>query len=190
MHTQGGRNPSSLDLADIAATAGNAFGVMAGITGSTWVLVSTTAIDNSGVSEAAVTHAVIGGGGSSPNPLPPNVAVCTGWTIAAHYRGGHPRTYWPGVPTSFITAAGDPTLTTAAITNYQTTVGGALTTFNTQLLALPFAGVLGSIATRRTTAGVGACLTPPLFYSYEGCVVHARLDSQRRRLGKESQYSP
>ena len=145
-----------------------------------WQLLQVEAVDNSGASEAIGVQAAAFVGAVTGDPCPPQVAVCAGWTIGAHYRGGHPRTYFPGVSVSQLATPGGAHLSTAATSLWATAAGAMLTEFN---LHGPHASTftLGCIAGSRH----GAQLTPPVFYPYLAAVVHNRLDSQRRRSGPE-----
>jgi hypothetical protein len=115
--------------------------------------------------------------------FPPSVAITASWSSGATWRGGKPRTYLPGVPESAVVSPGAAQLTTNAITSYENAWSAFMNTMN---------GVLGG--------GIAFQLgfpsyyhnfqfrTPPLFFPFFGVKVHGRLDSQRRRTGKERYF--
>jgi hypothetical protein len=99
------------------------------------------------------------------------------WTTNVYWRGGKPRTYVPTVSVADVTGmnqlAATPRtdLTTAANnlrTDVATIVAGAIT-----------ASVLGFVSFRSGNAD----RPTPLFFPFSGARVHARLGTQRRRLG-------
>ena len=63
---------------------------------TTTVLVGCTSTDLGSLTGATATNTVglAGTGGSSE--LPASACVLVDWLISRRYRGGHPRTYWPG----------------------------------------------------------------------------------------------
>jgi hypothetical protein len=120
---------------------------------------------------------------ASGNPLAPQSAVCWSWSIAASYRGGKPRTYLPGIPQS---ALSDPN--GAAITpTYATALEG---------YGVAFKSAVNSITVSPSGIELGspsyflhnAVRPTPIFFPFLACTVHERVDSQRRRSGKESSY--
>lgn len=119
-------------------------------------------------------------GGIATAGLPANVAVCWSWKIARRYRGGHPRTYIAGVHSS--QANGPNTLLTGAQTSHLAAANAMRTAIN----AIP---VIGSTARlvcvhyRRNKV----ILPAPLISDVLGASVDNRLDSQRRRLGRDRQ---
>jgi hypothetical protein len=100
------------------------------------------------------------------------------WTSNAYWRGGKPRTYVPGIRTADTTDGH--TLNAAADTRLTTKANDLHTFINT----------LSSAGITNTQHGfvhffVGGVLqTPGIFYPISGAVIHPRLGSQRRRLGR------
>ena len=129
------------------------------------------------VLESQVSNSGVGGvAGTTIGDL----AAVISWLSHAYWRGGKPRTYVLGSPTNrsgtainqwvstYITA-----LNTAA-QNFQVAVNaltGGTTIISTQL---------GFVSFRHG----GADRIPPVFFPITGHVVHPRIASQRRRLGK------
>lgn len=113
--------------------------------------------------------------------LPANVAACVTWNIAPVYRGGHPRTYIAGALSSYQAAVN--TWTTAA----QTQLKNRADDFHTALEQMgPIGGGIatvehGIISFQRAKQW----RTPPVFYRINGASVDVRIDSQRRRLGRD-----
>lgn len=119
------------------------------------------------------------GTGSTVAPLPANVALVGSFKIGRRYRGGHPRMYltgqWQGNTTNannwtsaWITTAGTDFNAWLAAVNAITT--SSMTTI--QLVNLSYF--------------TGNALRPtPVFDTIGSVVVHPRIDTMRRRLGKE-----
>jgi hypothetical protein len=149
-----------------------------------WRMTSVTCSDNSGGSDTSSlsTHAAVAGTDSSL-ALPPQCAVVASWQIAARYRGGKPRWYIPGVPASALTAS----YGAGFLSSWQTATETAMKAFYS-------AFQLGTANTHEYTWGTISYVTgdaprvTPLFRFFTGVQLHGRLDSQRRRSGKESTY--
>lgn len=115
------------------------------------------------------------------SPTPASVAACISWNIAPHYRGGHPRTYLPGIPTearSTVTTWGGSFLESAT---------SAAQEFHTGLESI---GAIGAgIETVEhgivSFQSAGDWRDPPVFRRIIGARVDSRIDTQRRRLGRD-----
>lgn len=115
--------------------------------------------------------------------LPPQCAVALSWQIARRYRGGKPRTYIPSIPTSAVDGEGTARLSSA----YMTIAETAAAAFITELLGV--AGLTHDI--QLCNVSYFTALSPrisPVVDVVQSSVVHGRLDSQRRRSGKESAF--
>lgn len=148
---------------------------------SAWTLTSVTVYDNGGTTEDVQIQPAGNPGGSSGNPVPPSVASTISWQIPAHYRGGHPRMYIPGTPEGNVSTTGGNWWSNT----WRATLAHAAQAFITQFAAGVAGGAaeqLGTIAFKRNNVP----LATPVFYPYSGGEIHQRLDSQRRRLGKEN----
>lgn len=182
-----GWSPNATSLGEVASNYWTAIGTggnpIQGVVSEDWSTVSVTAIDNSGATEIAVVSDHSSPGTIAQSPLSPNCAQVLSWTINAHYRGGHPRMYIPGVATTSVTEAGSNELTSTIRSAISAFGSAFLTAFN-DALAGSIAEALGTIAYHRNNVP----LATPVFYPYTGGEVHGRLDSQRRRLGKESLF--
>lgn len=116
--------------------------------------------------------------GTNVNALLNNVAtaVVLDWHIDQYYRGGKPRSYFPGPPGSDCTDSVH--LTGTALTNWQTAAAGYLADIN----ALASGGIsavkLGTVSFQRGNAW----RVPPVFYPYNSVGVRSVLGIQRRRL--------
>lgn len=108
---------------------------------------------------------------------PANVAVVLSWTIQRHYRGGHPRTYLVGISDTQHT---EQSLTPASQTAYAAAGNNFRTGWNGILL-----GGSPTQISSLTKIRAGVPINPYQLNDITNCVVHQRLDSQRRRLGKE-----
>lgn len=164
----------------LGSTAGNH--IMATVC-TTWSNTAVNVYDNGGTTEneGAITGA--GAGGNSGTSLPPNCASAISWQIPAHYRGGHPRTYLAGLPESDLSIPSGNTWSSAARSAFAAAWQSFLTSFNAGLVS-GITEALGNIAYSRNNVP----LTTPVFYPFSGGIAHARMDSQRRRLGKEATF--
>lgn len=109
--------------------------------------------------------------------LPANVACCISWRVAVHFRGGHCRTYLPGCVQADQTGA--TSWSTTSVAGWL----GAATGFLTQVNAVAGSRLTTMCMLSRQTAG--APRPTPILYDVTGAVVDTRIDSMRRRLGKD-----
>jgi hypothetical protein len=122
--------------------------------------------------------------GGAVSGMPPQCAVCLSWKSTATWRGGRPRTYLPAVPQTAVVPGGGSALETA----YATTLANNALEFMQTVNAITSTGanpIMGfpSYYTNYTWRPV------PLFFPFTNVVVHQRLDSQRRRSGKERYFA-
>lgn len=151
--------------------------------GSTiWTGQSVTCYDNGGTTENEGVYTAAAPGGTAGNCLPPQCANTISWNIPAHYKGGHPRTYLPGTPEAALVSPGSNQLSSSWRSALAALCQSFLTNFAGSLVA-GAAETLGTI--RYTTKGV-PIEGGPVFYPFNGGTIHGRIDSQRRRSGKES----
>jgi hypothetical protein len=108
-----------------------------------------------------------------------NVALCVSWQHGRHYRGGHPRTYYPGTITTDMT---NPTTWAATtLSSWQTTINAYLAAINA-LSGSGYGPVALSVVHYKMH---GSVLADPLVDPITGASIDSRIDSQRRRLGKD-----
>jgi hypothetical protein len=145
-----------------------------------WTSVTVTDLGTSGMQQMA-SMTLAGTGGTS---LPPQCAVCLSWHAPlVHWRGGKPRNYIPGIPTTALSFTSMAQLTPA----YASSMAAAGVSLQTKAEAL--AASTGSWQLGFISYYSGGVLRPsPSFFHYNSVNVHERLDSQRRRSGKESSY--
>lgn len=129
------------------------------------------------VAEAGFADA---GGVTSSGALAVSSAVVLSWAISRRYRGGHPRTYLPGIPANVTTNYKN--LTGAAQTAFQAAGAAFLTACN----AITIAGGSTELVCVHYYQNKEPFPGGPVFDPITACSVHSRLDSQRRRLGKET----
>ena len=110
--------------------------------------------------------------------LPVNVAVCVSEHVQYRWRGGHPRFYLP--PPAYSSIQNGNQLTEVALGNANTAVNG----FFTQLNTVTVASASPKISCVRFY-NENALLAVPMVLPVTRFTVKQRLDSQRRRLGKE-----
>jgi hypothetical protein len=122
-------------------------------------------------------------GGASGASIAPQCAIVITWKAAINWRGGRPRTYLPFVPNNALPSASgsklQSTFTSALATaaqNFLVDVNGITLSGSIYQLGVPSYYTKGNFR------------PAPVFYAFQSAVVHDRLDSQRRRSGKESQF--
>lgn len=131
--------------------------------------------------ELGVDSPMSGSGTGSASVLPANVAMCISWKVGPRYRGGHPRTYLAGI---------DADTQEDATSFIGTEVATAQADANDFL-----AGVNAINRGDFTDAHLGTVSfvldnewrTPPIFRDYvpDATTVDTRIDSMRRRLGRD-----
>lgn len=147
---------------------------------STFQSATVQSLGGDGLSAFALSGAV---GGVSGVVYPPNVALAITWKAGITWRGGRPRSYLGGIPQSYSATQGQPQITSTAATAVNAGAGGFLSAFN----AHTYSGV-GIALGVPSYFTKGAFRPVPLFFPFLSTFVHERLDSQRRRLGKEAVY--
>lgn len=118
--------------------------------------------------------------------LPSNVALVISWKASVYYRGGHPRTYLPGLVQDRLADSRSWSAQTiadfnAAAQQFRSTVQGSTPIGVTNVTF----GYLQQFAAGGSLKVPREYLTPPVFHPIVGWAVHPRVDSQRRRLGRE-----
>jgi hypothetical protein len=184
--------PSTFVTSDPAALAGLAEQVKGaflssnpyGNISSTVSLQSVTCKDNAGTTAQGSSSSAAQPGTNVAASLPPQVSICISWQIAESYRGGKPRWYLPGIPTTAVTPAGSSTVDSA--------YAGQLEAKATALMAAINGLVVvggGTLTFGTISYHTGHALRPtPQFRTFINAKVHERLDSQRRRSGPESAF--
>jgi hypothetical protein len=180
LHTQyTGPVPQTTDLtnyANLLATAWN--NDVAPLCATQIALTSVDVIDLSSPTSASSTVTVNHAGSRVGSPLPASTALVSSWLAPLRYRGGHPRNYWPGgVQTDLGNVA---SWLGASLTAFQSGFAAFFTAIN----AAPVAGGSAHLILLSYKSG-GALRPTPLPVIVQGVTVHPRIDSQRKRLGKE-----
>lgn len=111
--------------------------------------------------------------------MPANCAVAVSWKVAIGYRGGHPRSYLAGLDLNDV-----PSLAAISPALASTLAAGGNTFLNS---------INGHSQGPLTSLTVGTISfvrqkqwrTPPVFVAYTTATCDTRIDSQRRRLGRD-----
>ncbi len=121
--------------------------------------------------------------------LPTSAAVCISWHVNRRYRGGHGRIYTPAGNIADITSGR--TLAGA----FQTTANSSASAFYTTLNGLSLGGVAVNLIVlsyyesapdpSRPGHNMSVLRATPVPFPVSSAKVRTRLDTQRRRLGKE-----
>lgn len=136
--------------------------------------------DSAGAELAAAVSNVTAGL-STGAVCPANVALCIGWRVQQHYRGGHPRTYLPGVPVTALLNS------RSFVAAYASNAAQAASQFHNDVNATTNGAIQGcklgivSFVLRKEWR------SPPVFRDFVYPSAHAdqRIDSMRRRLGRD-----
>ena len=116
-------------------------------------------------------------GGSGFIAFPANVALVVSWHEAISYRGGHPRTYLPGIPSG---ASADPQ---HVLGSYAAGVQTAANAFLAGINGAAWPTALGASALVVVHYHLHhVVLDPPVANFITAATVNTRIDSQRRRL--------
>lgn len=120
------------------------------------------------------TVALTGGAGAAVADAAASIVV--DWKISDYYRGGHPRSYVPGVVSGNVTNGSD--LSGGYLTSLATGFG-ALRNHINALTATHVSQVeMGTVRFQ----SADAWLTPPVFRPYTSVSIRAKLGTQRRRI--------
>lgn len=117
-------------------------------------------------------------GGAAGTPYPNNVAMCISGKITRRYRGGHPRFYFGGLLSP---NQADSRHWAGA---YITQITSAWNNFVNATKAITASGMTGTNFVVVHYYKNGALQTSPTTDSINSWSIDARIDSQRRRLGK------
>lgn len=145
---------------------------------SQYVSVDCSATDLSSDLGVSGITAMTGSGSGSGTTMPNNAALCISWKIPRHYRGGHPRTYMGPVAATSIANG------TSFLGTFLTTANNGATAFRTAVNALVLGGSTQRlVCVHRIQNGVQ--LPEPIVDVITGNTVDSRIDTQRRRLGRD-----
>lgn len=147
-----------------------------------WSLLSTTA-QSLGGDGFEDTYFQTFAGGSVYQACMPQCAVAISWKSGITARGGRARTYVPSVPQNWLTTIAGSALLSANTTALNTAAQTFMNTLNVHTIG-------GDSLELGVPSYYSQCRlrATPLFYSFYSSAVHDRLDSQRRRSGKESSF--
>lgn len=126
-----------------------------------------------------VDNTTTAGGNAGSTALPASVALTVSMKIARRYRGGHPRMYLVGQITTNTT---NQTNWTPA---WITTVGTNMEAWRQAVNALTYPSMTVIQLVNLSYYSNKALRPQPTFDTITGIAVHSRMDTQRRRLGKE-----
>jgi hypothetical protein len=110
--------------------------------------------------------------------LPANVALVVSWEIGRRYRGGHPRSYFPGMVTA--DQSGLTQWVSATLTAWDTAAGNFL--LDNNAFTGTGASTWSMCAVHREFEKQP--LTNPIVSHILGAHVDSRIDTMRRRLGR------
>lgn len=128
-----GTRPSGADLTVLAGTIVTATQTNFGpLSANTTLLPSVTVTDLTDNMGNVGSHAGGAAGTGTGQALAASCAFLTSWTVGRHYRGGHPRTYWPiGTATA---------LASPQTWNILTSMNTAVTTWRNAIIGSAFGG--------------------------------------------------
>lgn len=129
------------------------------------------------------THTGSGAGGhAAGSDLPASVACAISWIIPSHYRGGHPRTYLCGLASDELNG------TKSWSTSFLANMTSEAISFHNAIEAIsPIgAGIAGVEHGIISFQSGKQWRTPPIFRRISGALCDTRVDTQRRRLGRDT----
>lgn len=131
--------------------------------------------------DLGATRAFSDFGNGSGAGLPANNSVCIGWSVQQHYRGGHPRSYLPGV------LQGQLQDEASWLATYTDSIAQAANDFRDDVQNASYGGLSDLRLGVVSFVLRGEWREPPVFRDYVdgGASVDTRVDSQRRRLGPD-----
>lgn len=182
-----GSAPDNAALSQLALTLGQTwtttFGtILMTITSVRLVQVWDISSDTGSEGSDATTHA---GLTTATSPLPVQSAICISWPVNRRWRGGHFRSYVPARTVADITNGS--TLSGTTQSQYQVQATAFLDDINAS--SVPYGPLrLGGVRyfpTGTDPDGTPTVKTSGEFHAFADPTVHTRLDSQRRRSGKE-----
>lgn len=181
MHAEWGTGgpPSVADCTSFATSFRNAFNTRFASQLPTSVSYNTfECADLSSLTGAVGTNTTaVTGTASAVAGLPNSTCAVVSWKQALRYRGGHPRTYFPYGGTAPLSGnalpAGYQSSLLAAATNFISDVNA----ITSSTMTLTFCAISYYHGNVLRPVGVPLVIT--------AAAVHARVDTQRRRLGKE-----
>ena len=181
-----GTAPSVGDLGTAAQAVGTAWANAMAVIHDPAVFLTNVIMTDLASKTGAVADASMNHAGTHPGTgsLPLNVALVQSYIIQVRYRGGHPRTYWPaGVPSDISVGH---LWTTTFLGTANTSATGWVGNINAIILggaALQHCVV--SYFKGKDQFGKPLLRPTPVVYITQSTVVHGRVDTMRRRLGKE-----
>lgn len=113
--------------------------------------------------------------------MPDQITACLSWLVSTTWRGGKPRTYFPGIVVS-ADLQDNAHMTSTLITALEGAGTAWMTAVNAYTTSPFLTMQLGTI--RFFSAGVP--LAPPVFLPYTGNFMHSRISTMRKRLGRET----
>jgi hypothetical protein len=175
-----GTAPTTADLEAYAATISGIWGTnLASLMSLNCSLTEVHMVDLTSPTAASAELAVTIPGTRAGSDFTGQVAAVSSWLANLRFRGGHFRTYWPMGMTN------DTTNSTTWASSFRIAAQDGLTAFRT--------AINGASAGTAPTTLIGLsyftqhALRPvPLAVDITGVAVHGRIDTQRRRLGKET----
>lgn len=176
-----GPTPGQTDLNLLATALATAWGNnLKSLVNSNGSLTNTTVVDLSSVNGLVATDATtIAGTGLGTTALPASVALVCSFKIARRYRGGHPRMYLTGQNSDKTSNQ------TNWLGTWITTATAGFNAWRVAINALTYTS-MPTIALVNLSYYSNKVLRPVPFYDpVSNCIVHSRIDTMRRRLGKE-----
>jgi hypothetical protein len=125
------------------------------------------------------SFAHVGAGGD--DMLPANCAMCVSWKVQQRYKGGHARTYLPGIRSDILADAS--TFTSGVVAGVAAAANNMIDNVNA-LSRGDFGDAHMGIV---SFVHANAWRSPPVFRDFVpgATAVDTRIDSQRRRLGRD-----
>jgi len=175
-----GGPPSSSDLGALGTNIGGAWNTnIAPLCSTSIGLVSVDCLDVGTDSGLDVNTSAAHPGTRAGTALTAQTACCVSWRVTQRWRGGHIRSYMPLGVLADIT--GNKQWLNTSITAFTSGVAG----FKNALNAFTVSGHNFAMVGVRKKHDGGAVFDPPIKLPIVDFIIHGRVDTQRRRLGRE-----
>lgn len=184
MHVLNGGGPpgspyTQSQIDQLATSMASLFlGNLVPLAGTDYTGLDCTATDLSSDLGLSAIAPMVGAGSGTGATTPMSACVCISWKIGRHYRGGHPRTYIGPLASTSIASR------TSFTTTFTNTANNGATAFRNAVNALILGGSTQKLVCVHRVQG-GVQLADPLVDPIIGNSVDTRLDTQRRRLGRD-----
>lgn len=178
---------TNANATQIAGDVGNRWGAyIAGHTSNTVTLEEVVVTDLTSSTAAVGTAAPALVGGHVASLVSPAICALEHKSIARRYRGGHPRTYWPGVAVVDTVSSNGRTFDATTLATWQTDIDDYYNGVESFVTADPATNMASFVEVCVHYRSGNLPLAVPTWDGINSRQIEANLASQRRRLHRSS----